>query len=169
MRAVVQRVKSASVRAIDPGGGEARLVGEIGRGLLVLAGVMAGDGDREVEWMAEKIAHLRVFEDEQGRMNRSAIETGAAALVISQFTICGDASRGRRPDFTAAARPEVAQPLYERLCERIAAAGLSVARGEFGARMEVALVNDGPVTILLDSAARFAPAGAPPRAQGAAP
>jgi D-tyrosyl-tRNA(Tyr) deacylase len=151
MRAVVQRVKSASVRVLD-GPGAPYVSGEIGRGLLVLAGVMAGDGERDLDWMAHKLVNLRIFADADGKMNRSVLDVAGSVLVVSQFTICGDASKGCRPDFTAAARPKEAEPLYERLCERISEAGVPVARGVFRAMMEVALVNDGPVTIVLDSA-----------------
>jgi D-tyrosyl-tRNA(Tyr) deacylase len=153
VRAVVQRVKRAAVRVLD-GPGAPRVSGEIGPGLVVLLGVAAGDGEREAAWMAEKVANLRIFEDEAGKMNRSAVEVGAAVLAVSQFTLLGCASRGRRPDFTAAARPEVAEPLYERFCEAVAARGVPVARGVFRAGMEVELVNDGPVTIIIDSERR---------------
>jgi len=161
MRAVVQRVSRAAVRLFeDAGGGEAgmqrsssgsRVAGQIGRGLLVLLGVAHGDNDQTADWLAEKTAHLRIFEDEAGRMNRSVLDVGGAALVVSQFTLLGDARHGRRPDFTRAARPEVAEPLYGRYCERLASFGVRVARGIFRAKMEVELVNDGPVTILLEA------------------
>src|SRR5207253_3102913 len=113
-----------------------------------------GDSDREAAWMAEKVANLRIFNDAAGKMNLSVIDVKGALLAVSQFTLLGDASRGRRPEFTAAARPELAEPLYARFCEAVAAAGVPVARGVFRAMMEVALVNDGPVTILLDSERR---------------
>jgi D-tyrosyl-tRNA(Tyr) deacylase len=164
MRAVVQRVSRASVTV------EGALAGEVGRGLLVLLGVAGGDGEREVDWMAEKTAHLRIFEDAEGKMNRSVLEEKGGVLAVSQFTLMGDARKGRRPDFTAAARPEVALPLYERFCERLRALGVApVARGVFGARMEVALVNEGPVTILLETP--LAPGGgaASPAPGGPAP
>lgn len=153
MRAVIQRVKSASVKILD-GPGAPRISGEIGPGLLVLLGVADADTDREAAWVAEKVANLRIFNDAQGKMNLSVIDVKGAVLAISQFTLLGDASRGRRPEFTAAARPEAALPLYERFCEAVAAAGVPVARGVFRAMMEVALVNDGPVTIILDSERR---------------
>jgi D-tyrosyl-tRNA(Tyr) deacylase len=146
MRAVVQRASSASVAA------DGRIVGSIGQGLVVLLGVAATDGDREVRWLADKLAHLRVFADDEGRMNRSVVEVGGEALVVSQFTLFGDVSRGRRPSFVAAARPEHAEPLYERFCDALAAAGVrSVARGVFRTHMDVTLVNDGPVTLVVDS------------------
>lgn len=145
MRALLQRVSSARV-VVD--GAE---VGACGPGLLVLLAVAPQDGEAQVEWLAQKIAGLRIFPDEEGRMNRSVLEAGGGALVVSQFTLYGDARRGRRPSFEGSARPELAQPLYERFCERLAALGLPVARGVFGAHMQVGLVNDGPVTLLLDT------------------
>ncbi len=153
MRAVVQRVSSAEVSV------DGRTVGAIRRGFMVLLGVDAADGDDEIRWMAEKVAHLRVFPDEDGRMNRSLLDVGGEALVVSQFTLLADVSRGRRPSFAHAARPEYAEPMYERFCAALAGAGVrSVAQGVFGARMAVSLVNDGPVTFVLDTApaARFA-------------
>jgi D-tyrosyl-tRNA(Tyr) deacylase len=152
MRAVVQRVSSAEV-AVD-----GRTVGAIRRGFLVLLGVDAADSEDEVHWMAEKVAHLRVFPDEDGRMNRSLLDVGGEALVVSQFTLLADVSRGRRPSFAHAARPEYAEPMYERFCAALAGVGVrSVAQGVFGARMAVSLVNDGPVTFVVDTApaARF--------------
>jgi D-tyrosyl-tRNA(Tyr) deacylase len=144
MRVVLQRVSRAAVRV------DGRIVGEIGRGFLVLAGFTAGDTDATVAWMAEKVAGLRVFPDAAGKMNRSLDEIGGAALVVSQFTLYGDARKGRRPSFVAAAPPAVAEPLYERLAGALAARGIPVARGVFGAVMAVELVNDGPVTLLLE-------------------
>ncbi len=144
MRVVLQRVSRARVSV------EGRTTGEIGRGLLLLAGFTDGDGDEALSWMAEKVAGLRVFADEEGRMNRSVAEAGGAVLVVSQFTLYGDARKGRRPSFAAAAPPETASPLYERFVKRLRATGLHVATGEFGAMMEVELVNDGPVTLILD-------------------
>ena len=144
MRAVVQRVSRASVRV------DGRTHGEIGRGLLVLLGVAPSDGEVEIEWMAEKVAGLRIFPDDEGRMNRSVTEIGGAVLVVSQFTLYGDARKGRRPSFVDAAPPEVAQPTYERVVTALRARGLEVATGEFGAVMDVELVNDGPVTIWLE-------------------
>ena len=148
MRAVVQRASSASVAA----GG--RTVGSIGQGLVVLLGVAASDGETEVRWLADKLAHLRVFADDDGRMNRSVVEVGGEALVVSQFTLFGDVSRGRRPSFVAAARPEHAEPLYEQFCQALADAGVrAVARGVFRTHMDVTLVNDGPVTLVVDTPA----------------
>ncbi len=145
MRAVVQRVRRASVLS------EGRPAGAIGHGLLILAGVESGDTDRDAEWLGKKCSELRIFENETGRFDRSAMETGGEALVVSQFTLLGDCSRGRRPDFTAAARPEEAEPLIEKLIARLRESGLSVASGVFRTRMDVELVNDGPVTVILDS------------------
>jgi D-tyrosyl-tRNA(Tyr) deacylase len=149
MRMVVQRVARASVRV----GGE--VSGEIGRGLLVLLGVAAGDGEAEARWCADKIAGLRIFEDDAGKMNRAVADVGGAVLVVSQFTLLGDARKGNRPSFTAAAPPEAANALYERTCALLREKGLPVATGVFRAEMRVELVNDGPVTILLDSAKLF--------------
>lgn len=148
MRVVLQRVSRAEVRV----GG--RVTGKIGTGVLVLAGFAPGDGEAELAWMADKVLGLRLFADAAGRMNRALAEVGGGVLVVSQFTLYGDASKGRRPSFTGAAPPEVAVPLYERfvalLRERGAASGTPVATGEFGALMEVELVNDGPVTLILE-------------------
>ncbi len=146
MRAVIQRVSEASV-TID---GE--IVGQIGRGLLVLLGVGEGDGPDEATLLAEKIAGMRIFPDDEGRFNRSALDIGGAVLVVSQFTLYADTRRGRRPSFAAAAPPEVAAPLVELFVAAVRQQGLPVATGSFGAAMQVALVNDGPVTIVLDSA-----------------
>ena len=144
MRAVVQRVSSASVR-VD---GEER--GACGRGLLVLLGVAAGDGAEAAERLAGKVARLRVFEDEAGRFDRSLLDVGGEALVVSQFTLLADTAKGNRPSFTRAAPPDEAEPLYERFCAALRALGVPVATGVFGARMAVELVNDGPVTMVLD-------------------
>jgi D-tyrosyl-tRNA(Tyr) deacylase len=149
MRAVVSRVAWARV-VVD---GET--VGEIGRGLLVLVGVTHGDGDAEAGWLAAKAAALRVFADQAGRMNRSVVEVGGGALVVSQFTLYGDARRGRRPSYVAAAAPEQAAPLVEAVAKALAAEGVPVARGRFGADMTVESAGDGPVTILLDSDRAF--------------
>lgn len=149
MRAVVQRVAEASV-AID-----GRTVSRIGPGMLVLVGVEVGDGATDADWLAGKIAALRVFADAAGKMNLSVRETGGEALVVSQFTLLADTARGTRPSFVKAARPEAAVPLYERfLAEFEPLVGRPVARGVFAADMRVSLVNDGPVTILLDSRRR---------------
>lgn len=149
MRAVVQRVSEASV------GVEGRRVAGIGAGLLVLLGVGRGDSSADADYLAEKIVNLRIFPDDQGQMNRSLLETGGAALVVSQFTLYGDSRRGRRPGFSAAAVPEEATVLYEYLVSRIRAAGVRTETGVFRAAMDVALVNQGPVTLLLDSRKAF--------------
>lgn len=149
MRAVVQRVSEARVRV----GG--RVAGEIGRGLLVLVGVANEDGPADVQYIAGKVRDLRVFDDDAGKMNRSVAEAGGGVLVVSQFTLCGDVRKGRRPSFDAAAPPELARGLYEEVARQLRDAGLPVATGEFQARMEVELVNDGPVTVLLDSKKAF--------------
>ena len=127
-----------------------RETGRIGRGLLLLVGFTHEDGEAAVDWMAEKVASLRIFPDEHDRMNRSVEEAGGAVLVVSQFTLYGDAVKGRRPSFIQAARPEVAIPLYERFIAALRTRGLTVETGEFGAMMAVELVNDGPVTIWLE-------------------
>ncbi len=124
--------------------------GEIGRGLLLLVGFTDGDSDDALRWIAEKVVGLRIFPDEAGKMNRSVEEIDGALLVVSQFTLYGDTSRGRRPSFVDAARPEVAIPLYERFIELLRASGRRVETGEFGAMMEVELVNEGPVTLVLE-------------------
>ncbi len=149
MRCVVQRVSGASVTV------SGRVAGEIGPGFLVLVGVMDGDGDADVRYCADKVAGLRVFEDADDKMNLSIKDTKGAVLAVSQFTLCGDARHGRRPSFSAAARPETAVPLYEAFCARLRDQGIRVATGVFQAHMDVALVNDGPVTILLDSRKEF--------------
>jgi D-tyrosyl-tRNA(Tyr) deacylase len=149
MRAVVQRVSRASVRV----GG--RRVGEIGPGLLVFAGIASGDVTESAEWMADKIVSLRVFEDEGGKMNRSLAEAGGAILCVSQFTLLGDCRKGRRPSYARAAAPEAAKPLFDALVAALRARGARVETGEFQAMMEVELVNDGPVTLLLDSERQF--------------
>jgi D-aminoacyl-tRNA deacylase len=143
VRAVVQRVAEARVRV------DGEVVGEIGRGLCVLLGVARGDTD--VARLADKVARLRVFSDEAGKFDRSLLDVGGAALVVSQFTLIADTARGNRPSFTDAAPPEEAEPLYERFCEALESLGVHVARGVFGAKMQVELVNDGPVTIVLDA------------------
>ena len=149
MRAVVQRVTSASV-TID---GE--VVGAIGAGLVVLLGVKPGDDERAFDYLAEKIANLRIFPDDDGKMNRSLLEVEGAALVVSQFTLYGDCRKGRRPSYSDSAPPEEAQRLYEELLVRLRATGIPVRAGVFRAMMQVALVNDGPVTLLLDSKKTF--------------
>ena len=149
MRAVVTRVSSASVAI----GGET--VGAIERGFLVLLGVERGDGKADAEYIAEKCAGLRVFEDEAGKFNRSLQDVGGAVLLVSQFTLCGDARKGRRPSFTQAEAPEAAERLFMACRERLLALGVLVETGRFRTHMEVSLVNDGPVTILLDSRRAF--------------
>jgi D-tyrosyl-tRNA(Tyr) deacylase len=143
MRAVCQRVTEARVRV----GGE--VVGEIGAGLCVFLGVANGDGEAEAERLAAKIARLRIFPDAEGRFDRALLDVGGGALVVSQFTLLADTAKGNRPSFTDAARPEAAEPLYERFCAVLRELGVPVAQGVFGAKMAVELVNDGPVTILL--------------------
>jgi D-tyrosyl-tRNA(Tyr) deacylase len=149
MRAVVQRVSRAQV-AVDR-----EIVGEVGRGLLVLLGVTHADTDGDADYLADKIAGLRVFEDKNGKMNQDAAAVGGGILVVSQFTLYGDVRRGKRPSFDAAAKPERARELYEHFVARIRTAGLPCQTGRFQEMMEVELVNDGPVTILLDSAKTF--------------
>jgi D-tyrosyl-tRNA(Tyr) deacylase len=144
MRIVLQRVSRAKVTV------EGRVTGEIGRGLLLLAGFTEGDGDDALAWMAKKVLQLRVFPDDEGKMNRSLEEADGAVLVVSQFTLYGDARKGNRPSFIDAARTETAIPLYERFVALLRATGRPVATGEFGAMMDVELVNDGPVTLILE-------------------
>jgi len=144
MRIVLQRVSRAKVTV------DGRVTGEIGRGLLLLAGFTDGDTDEALAWMAKKVVQLRIFPDDEGKMNRSVEEADGGILVVSQFTLYGDARKGNRPSFIDAARPEVAVPLYERFVEMLRAAGRPVATGEFGAMMDVELVNDGPVTLVLE-------------------
>ena len=145
MRALVQRVTHARVTV------EGRETGAVGRGLLVLLGATHGDGEPEADWLARKVAGLRVFSDPDGQMNLDLAAVQGGALVVPQFTLYGDARRGRRPDFVAAARPEHAGPLFERFCRTLAATGIPVERGVFRAHMAVELVNDGPVTILIET------------------
>lgn len=145
MRIVLQRVKNASVTV----GGE--VVSEIGTGLLLLVGVARGDGEAGADWLAEKVAGLRIFNDEDGKMNRSVLDVGGEVLAVSQFTLLADTRKGKRPSFIRAALPEEAEPLFDYFCDRLRAAGVaSVGTGRFGAMMDVALVNDGPVTIVLE-------------------
>ena len=149
MRAVVQRVSEACVRV------EGRVVGQIGRGLAVLLGVGTGDTEPDAESLVEKVLHLRIFPDEAGAMNRSLVDIAGELLVVSQFTLYGDARKGRRPSFIDAAPPDAANRLYRHYVEKARASGLRVEEGVFKAMMEVSLVNDGPVTILLDSRKGF--------------
>jgi D-tyrosyl-tRNA(Tyr) deacylase len=144
MRVILQRVARASVRI------EGDDVGAIGRGLLLLVGFTAADGPAEVEWMAEKVVGLRVFEDEDGKMNCDVQDVGGSVLVVSQFTVYGDTRKGRRPSFVRAAPPEVAEPLYDSFVAAVARQGIAVETGVFGARMDVSLVNEGPVTLVLE-------------------
>lgn len=149
MRAVVQRVTEASVLV------EGREVGAIERGIVLLVGITADDGEKEVAWLAEKVANLRIFNDEDGKMNRSLLDADGEALVVSQFTLYGDARKGRRPSFVRAASGPEAESLYDALVQRIRALGIRCETGEFGAMMQVSLTNDGPVTIMLDSDKTF--------------
>ncbi|HET7478959.1 MAG TPA: D-aminoacyl-tRNA deacylase [Rubrobacteraceae bacterium] len=145
MRIVLQRVRSASVTVED------EEVSSIGPGLLLLVGVAEGDGEAHADWLAEKVAGLRIFNDEDGKMNLSALDTGGEVLAVSQFTLLADTRKGKRPSFIKAAAPEKAEPLFDYFCERLRAAGVEpVKTGRFGAMMDVALVNDGPVTIILE-------------------
>lgn len=149
MRAVIQRASEARVDV------EGRVVGAIGTGLVVLVGIAPSDGAAEAGWLAEKVANLRIFPDERGKMNRSLLEIGGEALIVSQFTLYGDVRKGRRPSFVGAATGSAAHDVYEEVIARLEALGVSCAGGQFGAMMQVALTNDGPVTILLDSDRTF--------------
>ena len=146
MRAVVQRVRSC--RVVVAG----EVVGEIGPGLLVLLGIRTGDTAEQARWLADKIVGLRIMADEQGKMNVSVADTGGSILVVSQFTLYGNCDKGRRPSFVDAARPEIAEPLYEAFANAIRMQGVPVATGRFGADMQVELVNDGPVTVIVETA-----------------
>ncbi|AKI98008.1 D-aminoacyl-tRNA deacylase [Kosmotoga pacifica] len=148
MRAVVQRVSEASVRV------DGTIVGQIGRGILLLLGVQSGDTEKDLQWMVDKVLNLRVFEDEQEKMNLSLKDVRGQLLLVSQFTLLGDARKGRRPSFTEAAPPEIAKEYFEKFVE-LASKEVEVETGVFQAHMEVQLVNDGPVTILLDSRKLF--------------
>jgi len=145
MRAVVQRVRAARVLV------DGKPVGEVGAGLCVLLGVAESDGDEEARRLARRVGLLRIFENEEGKFDRSLVDAAGAALVVSQFTLIADTSKGNRPSFSSAARPEVAEPLYEAFCAALAEQGVEVARGVFGARMLVEIENDGPVTVLLET------------------
>jgi D-tyrosyl-tRNA(Tyr) deacylase len=149
VRAVVQRVSAASVSV------DAKVTGEVAAGLCVLLGVGTSDSEDDARWMADKVCDLRIFEDEQGKMNRSVLDVRGGVLAISQFTLFGDARKGTRPGFIDAARPEVAQPLYAKFCEFVRARGVQVGEGVFRATMQVRIVNEGPVTLLLDSKKLF--------------
>jgi D-tyrosyl-tRNA(Tyr) deacylase len=145
MRVVLQRVKHGTVSV------EGRVIAEIGRGLVILVGVGPGDGEEQARALVEKIAHLRIFEDEQGKMNLSALDVGGEALVVSQFTLYADTRRGRRPSFTEAAPPEIARPLVDHFAALLSAQGMPAQTGEFGAHMLVEITNDGPVTIWMEA------------------
>lgn len=148
MRALLQRVIEASVEA------DAQTIGRIDRGVVTLVGVAHGDGPADSRYVSEKILHLRIFDDDQGKLNHSLLTTGGGCLLVSQFTLLADTTRGRRPDFLAAAKPEAAEPLVREVVGRLRDAGVPVVEGRFGARMVVRLANDGPVTIWLDSRER---------------
>ncbi|MDY2835253.1 MAG: D-aminoacyl-tRNA deacylase [Candidatus Aphodomonas sp.] len=149
MRCVVQRVSRASVTV------EGKIIGQVEKGYMALVGVEQGDAEQDVRYCADKVAGLRVFEDENGKMNRSVKDVGGAVLAVSQFTLLGDARHGRRPSFSNAARPEEANALYEAFCQALRAENIRVETGVFQTDMQVELVNDGPVTILLDSRKGF--------------
>ena len=145
MRAVVQRVKSAKVKVNE------ETIGSIDHGILLLLGIEESDDDKDLEFMIEKVPNLRIFEDENGKMNKSLLDVDGSILVISQFTLLGDARKGRRPSFIAAAQPDKAIPMYEKYISKMKEKNIVTKSGEFGADMQVELINDGPVTILLDS------------------
>jgi D-tyrosyl-tRNA(Tyr) deacylase len=145
MRVLIQRVSRAAVHIAG------ETVAAIGPGVLLLVAFKDGDGEADLAWMAEKVAHLRVFEDEAGKMNRSLLEVGGQALIVSQFTLYGDARKGRRPSFDASAPADKARPLFEKFVDNLTSRGIQTAAGRFQANMQVELVNDGPVTIILDS------------------
>ncbi|MDB5311676.1 MAG: D-tyrosyl-tRNA(Tyr) deacylase [Gemmataceae bacterium] len=147
MRAVLQRVRRATVTV------DGEIIGEIGAGWLVLLGIAPGDTRTEVDWLADKVANLRAFADDAGKMNRSVLDVGGAVLVVSQFTLYGDCRKGRRPSFTGAAQPVVAEPLCEAFGTALKALGVPVATGRFAADMQVDLLNDGPVTFVLETSA----------------
>ena len=145
MRVVVQRVSRAAVRV------DGETIAAIGRGLLLLVGFTRDDGEVEIGWMIEKVAHLRIFDDDAGKLNRSLLDVGGQALAVSQFTLYGDARKGRRPSFDASAPADIARPLFEKFVDNLASRGIIIAVGRFQAVMQVELVNDGPVTIMIDS------------------
>lgn len=145
MRAVVQRVTHSSVAVEDA------IVGSIGPGLMVLLGVAQGDAEHDADYLANKIINLRIFEDDAGKMNRSLLDSGGAMLVVSQFTLLGDCRKGRRPSFTGAAPPETAERLYTYFADQVRTKGVAVSTGQFRAMMQVSLVNDGPVTLIIES------------------
>jgi len=145
MLALVQRVRSAAVHV------EGQLIGAIEQGLLVFLGVTRTDDQQDLDYLVGKVARLRIFSDEAGKMNRSIVDVGGSILVVSQFTLCGDTRRGNRPGFDQAARPELANSLYEQFCAELRSQGIPVATGQFAADMQVSLINDGPVTLMIDS------------------
>ncbi len=149
MRAVIQRVNRASVRI------DGNITEKISHGLVVLLGIHGDDTTRNLQWMADKIVNLRIFEDDEGKMNRSLADINAEMLIVSQFTLYGDCRKGRRPGYSSAAPPEIAEPIYDRFIEEIKSRGIKTATGTFRAMMEIELVNDGPVTLLLDSEKNF--------------
>lgn len=149
MRGVIQRVSRASVSV------DGKLNGKIGQGLLVLLGIQKSDGEAEITWMVDKIGNLRIFEDDKGKMNLSLFDIKGEMLIVSQFTLYGDCRKGRRPGYSAAAPPDIAEPIYLKFIDRIRQTGIATATGIFGAMMDVKLVNDGPVTLLLDSDKAF--------------
>ena len=149
MRAVVQRTTRASVTVDET------VTGDIGAGLVVFLGIHPQDDDKEIRWMADKIVNLRIFEDDEGKMNRSLADTGGEMLIVSQFTLYGDCRKGRRPGYSTAAPPEIAEPLYQAFVGEIERLGIRTATGVFQASMQVELVNDGPVTLLIDSEKNF--------------
>ncbi len=144
MRVVVQRVNQGCVKV------DGKTIAKIGLGLVILVGVGPKDGDEQVEYLVKKISNLRIFEDEQGKINRSILDVGGSAIVVSQFTLYADTSKGRRPSFTKAAPPEIASPLVDLFAKKLAAAGVPTQNGEFGAHMQVEIHNDGPVTIWME-------------------
>ena len=145
MRALIQRVSSSKVSV------EKEVIGEIGAGLTVLLGVFPDDTERDIDWLAEKIVNLRIFDDENGKMNLSALDINGGILIISQFTLCGECKKGRRPSWAKAAAPEYAEKMYLKFIEAVKKSGLRTAQGQFQAHMEVEIHNDGPVTIMIDS------------------
>lgn len=149
MRAVVQRVKRAEVTVDNA------VIGSIGHGIMLLLGIEEDDGEKDLDYMCDKVPNLRIFEDENGKMNKSLTDVGGRLLVVSQFTLLGDARKGRRPSFIQAAAPDKAIPMYEKFISSMKGLNIDTQTGEFGADMQVALVNDGPVTILLDSKKTF--------------
>ena len=149
MRAVIQRVSRASVTV------DSEITGEINAGLLVLLGIHKDDGEAEINWMVDKVTNLRIFEDDDGKMNRSLLDTGGAMLVVSQFTLYGDCRKGRRPGYSSAAPPKSAEDLYQQFIDAVKQKNIPTASGRFQAHMDVELVNDGPVTLLLDSSKLF--------------